>query len=85
VFVPSSELAPPTPLPQASVSHPLGTRGGGGEPIRANAEKAWHSVYIIAKTNHFHEEKSTAAAAVVRAWRRIFGHVAKYISSASRL
>jgi hypothetical protein len=30
VSVPSSELAPPSPLPQGSVSHPLEPKGGGG-------------------------------------------------------
>ncbi len=56
--VPSSELGPPPPLPQASVSPPWngGGRGqnllaGEGKPFRLTGEKAWHSVYSVQDTH----------------------------------
>jgi len=54
--VPSSELAPPPPLPEASVSPPPWNLMGGntrlwervwGEPIWTTGGKAWHSMYSI--------------------------------------
>jgi hypothetical protein len=56
VSVPSSELAPPTPSPPASVIPPSGYLGGdtlacggrvGGEPIHTTGQKLWHSVYSV--------------------------------------
>ncbi len=41
-FSPSSELAPPSPLPQESVP-PLEKK----EPIRTIGEKSWPSVYSV--------------------------------------
>jgi hypothetical protein len=56
MYVASSELGPPHPLPQASVSPPLDPKGVSntrlrvrewGDPVKTTGQKAWHWVFSV--------------------------------------